>query len=497
MITSEFFLGTIPFAKKLSEASMRAVATPSTVVFDLTQTIIPPLSGQWGLRENEETTAPQIQGDFTPDACYLSYDVESVSRDVIEDGQAIQSKHSVLADAYIKDIANAVNTHISFARNVVKPIVLDFATAYQEFKQNYTPATAESTFEIVKCGIPSVLKDESFLDSIQIYKDKAAVEPSTRLSLTVKSVEELQTMVLTGQARVDKLIVEWLSNKEEGFLTKAYNQYFSKTVESDVAYKSTADLDTFEKADTHLAIYLLACKLYNDVQEVEGLSLAAYKTIMQEIRDYAGTVLAQSATRVAGLINSQTLVLSSDERERKIKVNAELYSDWLNAGGKPETILGLAISGQKVNTIPMIDQKTKEWQSAWDSYSLYSATVEKNNYFGNVKLFIRSQFDSVIKTLDQTEIDYAAKNPSYGPTIVKLMNEYLDGLKASDLEDVYGIALNVIARIRFFYTASYDILSDIHEASKVNPNIDVREAALLAAINYVSDYVADQIQLVA
>jgi hypothetical protein len=55
------------------------------------------------------------------------------------------------------------------------------------------------------------------------------------------------------------------------------------------------------------------------------------------------------------------------------------------------------------------------------------------------------------------------------------------------------LALHIICQCRFYYTEAEFILSEIEEIGKQNPGIDVREAALIATINYLVDYLCDQI----
>jgi hypothetical protein len=76
---------------------------------------------------------------------------------------------------------------------------------------------------------------------------------------------------------------------------------------------------------------------------------------------------------------------------------------------------------------------------------------------------------------------------------MKIASEYIGCLKLHDLDLVAELALNLMARARFYFTAGYQILSGIEQATKLNPNLDPREAALVSAVNYVTDYLADQI----
>lgn len=57
------------------------------------------------------------------------------------------------------------------------------------------------------------------------------------------------------------------------------------------------------------------------------------------------------------------------------------------------------------------------------------------------------------------------------------------------------MALELVAGIRFDYTPAKMILTDIDQTLKSSPDVDVREAALVAAANYLALYLAGQISI--
>jgi hypothetical protein len=91
------------------------------------------------------------------------------------------------------------------------------------------------------------------------------------------------------------------------------------------------------------------------------------------------------------------------------------------------------------------------------------------------------------------EKEYLTKDSQYVQTASKLATEYVKCLKMNDLDLIGELSLNLMARCRFYFTAGYQILSGIEQASKISTNLDPREAALVSAINYVTDFLIDQI----
>ena len=75
----------------------------------------------------------------------------------------------------------------------------------------------------------------------------------------------------------------------------------------------------------------------------------------------------------------------------------------------------------------------------------------------------------------------------------QLVQEYVETLREEAIGDIWEVASRVVAERIFYYTDAYCILTGINDACKQNPNIDVNEAALLSTIEYVCEYVCDQL----
>jgi hypothetical protein len=82
--------------------------------------------------------------------------------------------------------------------------------------------------------------------------------------------------------------------------------------------------------------------------------------------------------------------------------------------------------------------------------------------------------------------------PEY-QTFLKLTDEFVDSVKESDLLNIWSLSTKSVCDCMFFYTSAHDILEGIDEAFKVNPGITIREALLLSTIEYVTNYVCNQI----
>lgn len=405
------------------------------------------------------------------------------------------TEHDKESDAIINTLSKLTSQHISFAKNTVKPIVVQLAEILEEYNQNNKNLDPSSKFNIDLLELPEVLQNEIFLNSISYARNRTAQIPDSYIYLKSKTHEEILSLMLTGSEIVNKLIAEWISNNKE-LPMMIWDSFFNSDVKISKAinFQTLLNLDAYTQANYELCLYLISSGLHDTVQEEINLSLSEYKSAVTEYIDFAVRSLAASLIKVNTLNKTNILVLGSDKRNNIIKVNKALYDNWVKTN-EPELLLGMLVSGEITFSIPMIEEKKDKFKQQWNSYcSFYKANESEKQYI-YFKEFLEIKFFELLKDITEAEQEYINSNSNYLITVNRLLKEELAKIFASDISDVYKVALNIICKCRFFYTSSFNILNDINEASKVNKDIDVREAALIAAINYVSDYLSDQISI--
>lgn len=498
MIKESSFTSTLPVASALALSGNIAVAKPGTILSELVAFSAPiETMGADGkpvltTKEQEAIAAGQSDLDF------IGWRVQYATEGTFED----PTDHSRAMDAYIRDISKAVTAHVSFAKNTVRPLVTEMAEAFQSYKASFKPKEAADSANIRVLRLPSVLSDESFLDTFSAFKGKPILRPDTSFSLGAKTAEELQQMVLIGHQRTDKMISEWVSNLPESFLFNVWTSFFcgtgvaATTGDTPVAinYDEVARLNAFDKADIALAITLISRKLEDNVEST-NLSLERYRAIASQFVEYGRTLLLSALESIALMLRAGTLIIEKNVRTMTVCVNGEIYKTWLDSGGTPEVLFGLLVDDGSAISVTLINDSKDKYAKRWEQFSSFYRNRELGNSFTYAKNFLEQQFIGSLQNLTPSEQEIFAKRPNLIEANVAKAREFLASVRPQDIEDSYDVALQLVAKIRFAHTSAYQILSDIVEASKQNPNVDVREAALLAVINYVSDYMADQIAL--
>lgn len=414
------------------------------------------------------------------------------------------SEHDKYSDGLVHDLSKLVTKHINYARNVVKPVMMDFAQKLQGFKEELDLKSKEvglGRYEIIEKSVPELLRDESFLDTLSRYDNGRVIQPdgSLRLKCMVRSEEELLQLLSTGSARFDGMIASFVTDLPAKTVERVWLSYFTNQPLLQDQYININAGNVYQRLEIALLVYLFANKIYDDVQEQEeSMLLPVYRETVNQLRDYAGSVIIFSLKKA--VLNSQGKVIIVDSNERQIFVNGDLYVTWVQNGGKPEVILGSVISSSQYGTAPALtetalNEKADSFARTYESYRTFLTVSENNKKIDHLKNFVKLEVLQGLGDLDELEKSYVEKNPAYFDNVKKELDQIVTNFSLKDFDDVHFIARVVIAKIRFYYTSAFEIFESMNEAAIANPEVDPREAALLAAINYLSDYLADQMSV--
>lgn len=414
------------------------------------------------------------------------------------------SIHSLKIAALAADLAPVISAHISHARNVVSPMVVELAQKLEKFKETAKPLDPASSFEIVKGVIPALLLDESFLsDGIATYSSIDAKAPDY-ISIDEPATDDLiSSMMNLGNDRLNGLVAAWLKTKEENFFKNCYLINFTSKLVPGYVGDAYADYGlshytrgAYRTMDIALACYLIASRLFVEPKSVPGLSLAAYKEKVRGWIDYAGSTAMKAAKTAARQQEAGTLVSEAVLSKKCIVVNNVVYQSWLQAGGSPEVLLGMLVSGQVQYSVAAIEENRETLLRHWQNYLMLAKSDVASEMTKRFKNYLENEVMVGLNELTQSEQDYATHFVQMKTIIAERVKKEIEAMSHCLMDDVYQTALCMIAKARFFYTSSYQILNEMTLVAKQNPDIDVREAALLSVISYIADYYVGQVEIV-
>lgn len=461
---------------ELLEKNLLLSAMPDTVLAQLMNTSIVPISAD--LADDQED--------------YLYEETAVLTKDTTES----HSLHSGVLGETVDVLSKSVRVHLAVAKNVIVPKVDEMAGKLDAFIEATKVISPTAGFDIVSKTLPEIMSVELLTSEIDKFEDRTVLKPDIKVKLDGLEVEDIVKLMLTGSSTLDEKILELVSVVGEDTVKDLYYSFFTvEFTETIYSYSQIDSLNAYDKLNYSLVIYLLARKLVNDVQEAKdwNVDLNVYTKTLSQLVDYSGSLVHATSLNIARLIRTKQLIIRKTDGKKSVIVNGPVYQEWLKNGGKPEILLGVIVDGDVCTSVASIDKRSDEYLKIWNSYITFKSSELSNQLLRDVKDYLKSLYLEMCKERDAIETDYMDNNKFYKDNSSDALDAFILDLKTSDLNDTYAISLILIAKIRFYYTSAYSILSDMREAALINPDIAPREAALLAAINYVSDYISNQI----
>ena len=502
MIQRNSYLNAVQTAKNLEDRKIALSASQSSVLgelMDLSCSVTTTVANTTLARTVTANTSANAIRVTTPEdrACEVGYTTGN------HDGP---SQHSLKVQALADEIAPFVASHISFARNVVAPLVDGYANKLAKFMETARPLDPVSMFDIRQKEIPEILLDESFMaGGLEQYANIDATHIPFPKAIEGGADDAFYASLSNvGNERQNALVGKWLATLPPNFIRNLYLDTF-------VIYEETSPErgageylgeyigdpgrhnNPYDTIDHALGLYLIATRLMATVQSVKGMSLIAYKQKMRLVMDYTGAMVMRGLKAAIRQVSQNVLVSEAIISKRQVTVNAPVYQKWLAEGGCPEAILGMLASGNIQYNVAGVNEAKETLIRQWNNYVMISQASIKAEMH---KRFMEYACAEAILMLNEPvalETEYCQDKPGIKDQIADKIKAELQKHAHNAMDDVRVTALHVIAEARFFYTSAFRILEQMMEVAKTNPNVDPREAALLSTHRYACEYLMAQI----
>ena len=402
-------------------------------------------------------------------------------------------------DHTARTIATYVQSHLSFAKNVVNPLISELVECFTQ-KVNSFNISPTNDFKLVKMNLPLPMLESDVKDAIDDYAKIDAVNFSyPKFNAPELSIVEVVELMKTGNKRADTAIESWVATVGEGVIMQAYMRMFSTPKGW---YPRNHVIGTqADSWDSTLAVFLMTRNLLDKPWEGCDMSLVNYNNAIATVRDHAGVTLNAIYNSFASSIKTNTLIVSSFGNT--IVVNASVYEDWIAEGNNDLTLFAVLVTGKRINFVSEINAVKVELMKAWELHAAMAASSERNRKYAIMK---KTLHECVFQLIEQNAANVFGhlNNGITGAdhiqmkeykTFVASFDQYYASLSEADFNDIWCVAKCIVCDQLFYYTDAGTILDGIEDACKNNPDMGVDEAALLSTISYVSKYVSGQMVL--
>lgn len=429
-----------------------------------------------------------------------SYPIEGiVAASMTKNAEGV-SLHDVTMDEVVDIVAKTVSGNLDLARNTVNPLIKQVVDEVTDDMAAQT-AGALQPLQVVTDHYHAVWNNPLLETLVENYARMpvAAIAPVPGLpSLTP---EQLLETALTGVTRFDPDLRALIDDHDGEWLVDVYETFFRVQVDSERPRPGEAW--TTEQAfarpvqfrDEILVAHFLSRKLLKSVPEGTEGDLDIYRDLMSELLAQTGRVVTrvleqrERAKRHKQLVVDQKMPYNLEllpEQQGTIFVNGDVYNAWLAEGGSPEVLFGAAVTDREYGYNTLLEN-AERYREAWKRQSRVIATQVRFNRFNQLLAALERVLTRMINNIDD-EILVDDRS-----VLHKRLQLLLSKVAEKECSDLFLLSRKLVCGLFFSHTDAEAILCAIDAVAKEHEDIEVREAALLATIEIVTEWVADLI----
>lgn len=396
------------------------------------------------------------------------------------------SLHDEAMDESIKLLTQSVSFVLNHTRNVVLPTIKQVATETQAYMDEIAEGVL-APLDVVPYYFKPIWDSPVFQDLVARFANSSPAP----IQLKGEAIEcdcegDWAKSLMTGAGMFDDEVREFVNQVGEERVKAVWDAFFGGRS------TSTGDIlgSRYDRFDLNAIAFLMARRLTMDVPKGVNMEITAWKNYIASIVEVAGANCA--AVYRARDLDRKTnrLIISApvgDEPRGSIIVVGDVYDRFLKEGGSPEILFG-ALYSNEPRTYSALLEKGEFHAKTWKRvYSLHRTNISFERYRAMVG-GLRLAVSKAISSIPDDEL------PATRSELHARLDERLSHVKQKDMEDIYHVSRKAVCRVIYPHTDAEKMLLAIDAAAETNPELDPREAALLATIEYVSQWLASLIQ---
>lgn len=449
-----------------------------------------PLSDLMAASYNTEMDNPTTIKECVPED--LLYRYADLTGGVDANGR---NRHEDALSTSSEIIANAVRFDLQLAKNTVNPIIAEVAdAAYADVKARQN--TIGTVLAVVPDKYDTIWSSGLLTDMVAAYKDipNASLDEAFNVHPMLPQSTVLD-LLKTGSTKFDNDISKFVEEIGVEFVMQTYTRYLVSSKQNE-AYERpdmTRELNLEVVGRKRLIIlHLLSRKLMQEPLEETNMALSDYEAMMAVLVSQTGRLINRCFEKRARAEKHKLLIVSYpapnsefktlQPEEAQITVNYDVYVNWLEAGGSPEILYGACVSDRELNYDVLLE-KGEDYSRNWANRAALVRSAQQNEIYNNTIAALRNAMSKAITTLD---IDTA--NKAGAEELQMRLTACLGKLTTKCIHDIYECARSLVCNVIFPDTNAYAILTRTDAIAKASPDLNIREASLLATIEIVTEW---------
>lgn len=384
-----------------------------------------------------------------------------------------------------KNLANKINNELILVKNKLRPFMNDLAKDIEEVLNNTDVESEISKYAIETVDVPTLISELELLGIVGKAREPMSLGVST-VSIKMPAKEDIKKYFVHPNSAADVSVAKLLTKYSEDDLINLWDKYLTSVSSTNSNIKELG-FNASERVDEYLLLQTAIANLLKeeskDLKEAEMLQL---------LQSEVSNVLAIVKEKILAGRSSGMLIIKVDGT--KAKVDAELYNKFISEGNTPEVILGYIVKNSDDVTAGMyanVLANKDEYLSLWNAKVQMASFQESNN---NMKRY-RTVYDIVLNNLYKEGLPKDLQElatPNYGEAKARL-DQLLTTYKPEEVLDYNLVARDIVGEVIFPDTNFSHFARSITSFSKMNPNITPQDAATSASLDFIIDFLLQQV----
>lgn len=385
-------------------------------------------------------------------------------------------------------IAGKIGNEVNLFKNTLLPFLKDYREVVNKLLADRKSLSDIPNYQIKEVTVPTVF--EIFKDKGILIESGRQVElPISNLIIPTPKSEEIKSFFKTEMLTMENAIDELLHNVTDAKLVSLWEKYLLNVSGTNdniasITYKTDGDMNELA------LLFVLVGNLRTKIPENVSVSSEVYTKVMRDFYNKLINDISIVMKRYNQFGNGNKLVLAL--HGKVVYVHSGLYRKFI-VDNTAEVIMGMLVSENitaKNHYVNDILLNKSEYIKAWEKKIRLDTIATKLESTNSYKLV----YDiGLKKLLGEIGEDVGKYIPYTDDDNLIATRAYLAGLKTSDLLNVDYVTMEIVGEILLPNTNFYAFTENMLEYSKLDSTLSSQEAASLATLDIIINYLMDQV----
>lgn len=383
-----------------------------------------------------------------------------------------------------KQLANKINNELILVKNKLRPLMNDLAAEIEKTLSNTDIESEISKYSIETVDVPGLVNELELLGLIGKAREPRSIGVSS-VSIKIPAKEDIKKYFVHTNSAANVSVAQLLSKYTDDDLINLWDKYLTSVSATNSNIKELG-FNAQERVSELLLLQTVISNLIKDNDDTKEVEM------LQLLQGEVANVLAIVKEKILASRAGGVLVIKVEDK--KAKVDAELYNKFISEGNTPEVILGYIVKGQHdvgSSIYNNVIANKEEYLSLWNAKVQLAAFQESNN---NMKRY-KTVYDIVLGNLYKEGLPKDLQElatPDYGSAKARL-DQLFTTYKPEEVLDYNLVARDIVGEVLFPETNFSHFARSITSFSKLNPNITAQDAATSASLDFIIDFLLQQV----